>query len=186
MPGLTNYPNGISSFGMPVLPGVPPTTGTVYFLCNATNAGGSDGNSGLTPQQPLATLAAAIAKCTASKGDQVIVMPGHAETTTAIPLNIAGVAVIGLGFGRNRPAFTATTAATDLINVSAANCSLMNVRLVGAASGVTALLDIGAEVMSEQMLAIGAGSICSAGKRARRAVAKGVRPPRAGRSDGEI
>jgi hypothetical protein len=141
---LTNFPNGVSSFGFPVLPGIPPTTGLVLFVCNATNANGSDGNNGLSPSQPLATLAKALTLVAASRGDTIIVMPGHAETTTAVALSVAGVNVIGLGYGRNRPAFTATTAASDLFAVSAANVSVQNVRLVGAASGVTALLDINA------------------------------------------
>lgn len=138
--GLTNYPNGLASFGMPVLPGIPPTTGNVFFV----HSSGSNGNSGKTPGQPFATVDYAVSQCSASQGDLVIVMPGHAETTTAVGLDVAGVSVIGLGYGRNRPALTATTAASDLVSVSAANCSLQNVRLAGAASGCTALLDLGA------------------------------------------
>lgn len=91
--------------------------------------------------QPFATLPYAISRCTASKGDVVFLKPGHAETTTAVAWSKAGVRVVGLGYGRNRPTLTATTAATDLINVTAANGQLINVRLVGAASGVTALID---------------------------------------------
>src|SRR5688572_29807952 len=125
----TNFPGGITSMGMPVLPGVPPTTGAVYFV----HSSGSNGNKGTSSDQPFATIDYAVSRCAANKGDQVIVMPGHTETTTAIGLDVAGVAVIGLGFGRNRPALTATTAATDLVNVSAASCAMTNIRLVGAA-----------------------------------------------------
>ena len=95
-----------------------------------------------TKEQPFSTLAYAISRATASKGDTIFLAPGHAETTTAIALNIAGVQIVGLGVGRNRPTLTATTAASDLLNVTAANCALTNVRLVGAASGVTSLLDL--------------------------------------------
>lgn len=105
---------------------------------------GSNEFDGLSWSTPLATLAAAMDKVTASVGDVIVVRPGHAETTTAVALDVAGVRVVGLGTGRNKPAFTATTAASDLFNVSAANVGLYNVRLVGAASGVTALLNIGA------------------------------------------
>ena len=82
---------------------------------------------------------------TANNGDIIYVMPGHAETTTAIAANVAGVTVIGIGRGRARPTFTATTAASDLVDVSAASVCLKNIRLVGAASGVTALIDIAAD-----------------------------------------
>lgn len=117
------------------------STGNRYYVHSGT---GSSAYSGDNPNQPKATLAQAIALCTASQDDIIYVMPGHAETTTAVALSVAGVRVIGLGMGRNKPAFTATTAASDLINVSAASVYLENVRLVGAASGNTALLNIAA------------------------------------------
>lgn len=118
------------------------TTGSIFFVHSGT---GSDASgAGSNPDTPVATLDYAIGLCTASKGDIIYVMPGHAETTTAIALDVAGVKIIGIGRGRNRPTFTATTAATDLINVTAANCWIENVRLVGAASGNTALLDLAA------------------------------------------
>lgn len=114
---------------------------------------GSDNYDGLSWAKPFATLAKAISVCTASVGDVVIVRPGHAETTTALALSVAGVRIVGQGTGRNRPALTATTAATDLVNVTAANVSMTNLRLVGAASGVTALLDVaGDDFLGEQLV----------------------------------
>jgi hypothetical protein len=61
--------------------------GTAYFVCNRTNANGSDGNSGLSPSQPLATLAKALTLVTASADDVIFVMPGHAE-------NISGAGTV--------------------------------------------------------------------------------------------
>lgn len=119
------------------------TTGELFFVHSGT---GTDAvGYGKNPDAPLATLDYAIGLCTASKGDRIYLMPGHAETTTAIALDVAGVQIFGLGTGRLRPALTATTAATDLLNVTAANCHVENVRFVGAASGVTALLDVAAD-----------------------------------------
>ena len=115
--------------------------GDIYFVDSGHAAATDSAGSGKSPDTPLATLDYAFGLCTASQGDVIYVMPGHAETTTAMAWDVAGVKVVGLGFGRNRPTFTATTAATDLINVTAANGILENVRLVGAASGNTALLD---------------------------------------------
>jgi len=112
----------------------------IFFVHSGTGVDVVGG--GQNPDAPFATLDFAIGQCTAGKGDVIYVMPGHAETTTAIALDVAGVKIIGLGWGRMRPAFTATTAATDLLNASAANCWVENIRFVGAASGVTALLDI--------------------------------------------
>ena len=54
--------------------------GDRYFV--DSNAGAST-NDGKSEDRPLATLAQAIAKCTASNGDRIFLMPGHAETLTA-------------------------------------------------------------------------------------------------------
>lgn len=116
---------------------------TVFYVHSGrgSNTGGHDGRSW---EQPFASLAFALTQVTAARGDIILLMPGHAETTTALAVSVAGVRIVGMGVGRSRPAFTATTAATDLINITAANVLLQNVRLIGAASGVTALLDVAA------------------------------------------
>lgn len=138
--GTTNFPNGVSSFGMPVLPGVPPTTGVVRFVHAGT---GSDDNDGLTPGAPLATINAAVDLCTADQGDVIIVMPGHAEniaSATSLVLDVAGIAVIGLGWGRLRPTLSFTATASR-IPISANNVLVQNLLLLGAVadivSGVT-------------------------------------------------
>jgi len=116
--------------------------GSVFFV-NSTSGTKSDSNQyGGSPDQPFATLAYALTKCTASKGDTIYVMPGHAETiTTAIAMSVIGVSVIGLGRGRNIPAFTGS-GAIDVMDVSAASCWLENCRFIGAAASVTALINI--------------------------------------------
>lgn len=117
------------------------TTGNIFFVDSNT---GDNSYSGKKPSSAFATLDYAIGKCTATKGDIIYVMPGHAETTTAIALDVAGVTIKGIGRGRARPAFTANTTASDLIDVTAANCAIINVRLVGAASGNTGLIHLAA------------------------------------------
>jgi len=104
-------------------PLVPYTTGTTRYV-SSTHANKSDNNSGIDANQPIATVDAAIGKCTASVGDVIILMPGHAETVTAtsIALDVAGVTIVGLGYGLNRPVFTFGAAAAT-ITVSAANCT---------------------------------------------------------------
>lgn len=89
---------------------------------------GQDGNSG-TYQRPFSTLQRGLDKCIASEGDIIFVKPGHAETissATVLALNKAGVAVVGLGAGSNRPTFTFTTATTANIPVTAANIGIQN------------------------------------------------------------
>jgi len=139
---ITAFPNGISSFGVPVLGaggGIPSTTGTYYFVSSTT---GSDSNSGLSDSTPVATLAQAITLSTASVGDVIIVMPAHAETVSTTITPKAGTTIVGLGFGRLRPVFTASTGAIDTFTISANNVTLQNFVIVGAASGVTALIEI--------------------------------------------
>jgi hypothetical protein len=56
------------------------SAGTDFYVSSVT---GSSANDGLSFSAPLATLAQAIALCTANKGDRIFLMPGHAETIGA-------------------------------------------------------------------------------------------------------
>ena len=128
--GLTNFPNGITSFGIPVLgsAGGHVTTGNVFFV-SSTASGSSDGNTGDSPTDALATLDAAIGKTTANQGDTIYVMPNHAETVTGasgITFDVAGVTVIGLGEYKQRPRFLMDGATTVTAVISAADVSLQN------------------------------------------------------------
>lgn len=132
----TNFPNGVTSFGVPSIGSgqIPVTNGSYFFVCNRTNANGSDGNEGISVDAPLATLAAAIAKCTADAGDVIVILPGHAESiasATALTFNVAGMTIIGIGTGSARPTFTFTTANTAKIPVSAGNIYITNCVFVG-------------------------------------------------------
>lgn len=125
---LTNFPNGLSSFGVPVMGGgtIPTTSGNYFFVSSIR---GSDGNLGNSPSKPFATLAAARTAATASNGDVIVLMPGHAETITAaagIALSKAGLYIVGLGNGTNRPTFTFSTATTATMTITAANITIDN------------------------------------------------------------
>lgn len=125
----TNFPNGVSSQGVPVIGGakLPSTTGNYWFV---SSTAGSNGNNGKSKSSPFATLAQAVLAATASNGDVVVVMPGHAETITGaagITFSKAGVYFIGLGTGHNRPSITFTTAIGAQIIVSGANVTFDNI-----------------------------------------------------------
>ena len=111
--------------------------GSVFFV--DSNVAGSDGTS---PDTALASIDAAINKCTANQGDTVYVMPGHTEavTVTSIACDVGGVTFIGLGYGAKKPILT--FGATDSrINVTAANCVWQNFRFTaGIGDVVTAVL----------------------------------------------
>lgn len=143
---ITAYPKGVSSFGVTVLPGADEiVTGIVLFVCNRTGANGSDGNNGLSPDQPLATVNAAFGLCQSGRGDKVYVLPGHAETVTATSIahSVAGVKVFGLGQGVSRPVFTFGAAAAT-ITVSAAGCRWDNCHFVANFADVASAFTVGA------------------------------------------
>jgi hypothetical protein len=136
---MTRFPHGITTFGnVPVLPG-DVTTGSIFFV---HSGGGKDGYLGTDPAEPLATLAAALAKCTAAKNDRIYVMPGHAETVaTAIAINVAGVEIVGLGNGDNRPTFT-LTGQVPAFSVSADDIKIANLRFYSATAGSSYLQNL--------------------------------------------
>lgn len=127
---LTNFPNGISSFGVPIYSGaggnMPLFLGNVFFVSSTM---GANGNGGTSAAFPFATVVFALTQAVASNGDVIIVMPGHVETisdATTFALSKAGVSILGQGNGNARPTFTLDTANTATIPVSAANIAIDN------------------------------------------------------------
>jgi len=130
----TNFPNGISSFGIPIYGAsavAPPLTNQVMFVdtVNGVNAGTGNG-----PNNPYQTIAYALTQVTSGAYATIYVMPGSTTTissATALTLNVANVAIIGLGTGAQRPVFAYTTANTAAVVVSAANVTVQNIRHTG-------------------------------------------------------
>lgn len=93
----------------------------------------------------FSTIDAAVGACTVSAGDLIIAMPGHTETVTAaagLALDVAGVTVLGLGSGSDRPTVNFTTAVTASMRVSAANVTVQNVLFTGGIDALTLPVDI--------------------------------------------
>jgi hypothetical protein len=119
------------------------STGQRFFVSSGT---GTDGTAyGFTPDRPFATLDYAVGKCTASKGDIIYLMPGHAEslaTATSAAVDIAGISIIGIGSGSLTPTFTLATATTATIAVTAADVTIRNIKVISdladVAAGITA------------------------------------------------
>ncbi|CAB4120961.1 hypothetical protein UFOVP1_55 [uncultured Caudovirales phage] len=153
---LSNYPAGFSQGltvrGLPIQMAQP---GKVWWLNNSSvlapfGVAGDDNGPG-TYQQPFLSLNGAITKIVggagsdassgSSRGDILMVMPGHAETistSTAVTMNCPGLMVCGLGTGTLRPTFTFGTATTATINVSAADCSFINCLFIANYASVAA------------------------------------------------
>ena len=78
----------------------------------------------------------------------IYVIPGHTETVSAaagINLDVAGISVIGLGAGSNRPTVTFTTAAAADLDIGAANVTVKNLLLLNDIDSQTAMVDVAAD-----------------------------------------
>lgn len=109
--------------------------GRAFFVGNSTvppfggSAGSDTSNGGTSELQPFATIAYALTKCVANRGDAIFVLPGHAETSTAsIAMSVAGVQVIGISLGNKKPTVT-VNGVVNLFSITAANCRLSNLQL---------------------------------------------------------
>lgn len=84
----TNFPDGLTSYGLPVLPGMPMLTGTWFFV---DYANGSDGNEGTSLGSPLKTVYRAYSLMTAGKNDVCVVI-GDGSTTATQRMSVANAA----------------------------------------------------------------------------------------------
>ena len=119
--------------------------GDIYFVHSGT---GTDGAGyGQNPDSPLATIDYAIGLCTASKGDVIYVLPGHAESIAAaagIDCDVIGISIIGLGSGTLKPTVTFITADTADVDIDAANVTIRNIRFVTNIASLAAPIDVNA------------------------------------------
>ena len=139
---FTNFPNGITSFGIPILGSGDVITGNVFFVDSVT---GSNSNLG-TRAKPFATIDYAIGKCTATNGDVIYVLPTHVETISAaggITCDVAGISIIGLGWGNMRPTITWSETASSLL-VTAANVRIKNIRTTLSKDEVVSMVKVSA------------------------------------------
>lgn len=137
----TNF-SGLQINGAELLPGIGGNvyTGNVFFV---DSGAGTDAGTNGTKDLPFATIDYAIGKCTASNGDVIFVMPGHAETVTAaIAVDVAGISIIGIGNGDNRPSLTLTASAAPCFTVSADDVKIHNIRFYCATAGTSYLKNL--------------------------------------------
>ena len=127
---------------------VPVTTGRTFYVASSTYTllgstyTASDGHDGLDPRRAMATVTAAIAECTASVGDYIVILPGYTEDVAAtdVTVNVAGVTIMGLGDGADRPTFT-HTAVGSTFALDAASITLDNLLFTSSAAA-TILVDV--------------------------------------------
>ena len=96
---FTDFPNGVTSFGVPLVGGLPLTMTGRYIFVNPST--GLDGNDGLSVDTPKQTVASAYAMATTNK-DDVIVLSTYAnhELTEELEISKSRVHFVGDVYGR--------------------------------------------------------------------------------------
>ena len=93
----------------------------------------------------FATIAAAATVATANSGDTIVVLPGHTEAITGaagIAIATAGINIIGIGTGTDRPTISFTTAIAAQMTVTAANVSIQNIIFTAGFDAITAMISV--------------------------------------------
>lgn len=150
--GLTNYPNGITSFGMPVVgTGGLLTQGKNWFVKPST---GSDGNSGTDPDNSLATLTKALSLATANQNDTIYLfaqnntgsstsdVQGSTLTWNKDLVHLVGVAPPTAVSQRARISQTLATAISPMVNVTANSCYFRGVQIIQESSSASSLVNL--------------------------------------------
>ncbi len=158
----TNFPNGVTSFGIPVLPSNPlvhvgsttdsdtsDVTGETHYWVNGNF--GSDGNDGRSPGSPMKTMAAVF--LVINSGD-IIHMTGNITEQLTTPAGIFDVTIIGEGnLPRNADSFdtnngftastwkfpSSPTAATPLLTIQQQGWRVYNILFSGSLSATAAV-----------------------------------------------
>lgn len=107
--------------------------------------GGTAGGDGDSPENPLSTIMGAIALAATGNYDQIVVMPGHVEALAVAgaidTTGVAGLRIVGIGLGSDRPTLTFTeTAATVL--VASANVTFENFIFVTGIADVVTMVSV--------------------------------------------
>src|SRR6185437_2308147 len=152
MGSLTNFPFGVSSFGIPVMGGASaiPFTGNYWFVKPIS---GLDGNSGNSPSQALKTLSRALTLATANNND-VIFLVAESNTASATTdyqsatltwnkdlTHLIGVCAPSQFSQRARIAQLSTaTGVSPLVDVTANGCYFSNFSVFQGVADATSLV----------------------------------------------
>lgn len=134
---FTNFPNGATSFGIPLY-GTAPLDSGMYFFVNGTT--GVDSNLGGSADQPFKTIQAAVnsAASQSPQGAVILVAPGtYAETVTiARPTAfIAEMYIVGAGPQGSIKIQPTTTNANAVVN-NADDVTLINIKANANGTGI--------------------------------------------------
>lgn len=124
----------------------------VFFVGDNTDAWFGDFQNEFGPDvdgavRVFSTVASAIAACTAGRGDVILVAPSITTTITGaagVAIATAGISIIGLGNGSDRPTFNFTTAIGASFNITAANVLIKNCIFTCSFDAITAMVNVSA------------------------------------------
>ena len=133
--------------GLPVMAGLPFSKNAKYFFVDTTH--GSDGNDGLSPSTPLATIIAAYALCTANQHDTIFLIAGASGLNMTAALtwaknytHLIGICAPTMVAQRARIFQLSTlTGASPLFTVSASGCIFKNFYCFQGVADATSLIN---------------------------------------------
>lgn len=147
------FAGGVTIRGVPLLMTHP---GKVFWVGNSATLLSNEKVASNTANKggfhdPFSSIDYAVGQCKANRGDIIVVRPNHTETVTAaagLDLDVAGIALIGLGNGSNRPKINFTTATTADMDVDAANITMVNFQFTGGIDALAGPIDVNADYFS--------------------------------------
>jgi len=145
---LSPFPQGLSTYGVPVLPGAgtPPITGSVFWV-DSGDPLASDTASNGTFEKPFAKIDYAVGRCTANNNDYIYVKAGHNEAVIAaggLDLDVAGITIVFLGEGADKAKVTFGTDVGADMDIDAASITLVNPKFVAGLDALTGPIDVNA------------------------------------------
>jgi len=134
------YQRRFYSYNSPVATGENRGEGRDFFVSSVSGASGSTGKN---PAEATATVAQALAKATANRGDRIFLLPGHDEVigNETLAYATAGVEIIGLGRGAKQARFHHNHASA-LITIGANDMAIRNVRFSADVTSVAVGIDV--------------------------------------------
>lgn len=128
--------------------GIPQTRDSQIYVVDSTR--GSDANSGLSFQSPLATIAAAYAKCVADQHDVVMLVAGASGNNLNVALDWAknnthliGLCAPTMMAQRSRIFQLSTlTGASPLLTISGSGCMFRDVYIFQGVNDATSLINV--------------------------------------------
>jgi len=122
---------------------IPQTAGRVFWVAPSASYTvegrsyvASDGQDGLAPDRAVLTLDYAVGLCSANVGDVIVLLPGAHSWSASVAVDVAGITITGLPGGagnylRQRASVT-TSAADEIMNVTAANVEIAYLHVIPA------------------------------------------------------